>query len=92
MSTALEVEKAIETLPPEELSKLREWFAERESTLAAPSPSLAPLIRTKSVPRSATWRAPPACVAQNTKCRTKPTDFFPVRLMCNPSAPCKTFN
>lgn len=35
MSTALEIEKAIETLPPEELGKLREWFAERESTLAA---------------------------------------------------------
>ncbi|MDH4475562.1 MAG: hypothetical protein QE274_03740 [Verrucomicrobiaceae bacterium] len=35
MSTALEIEKAIETLPPEELSKLREWFAEREATLAA---------------------------------------------------------
>jgi hypothetical protein len=34
MSTAFEIEKAIETLPPEELSKLREWFAERESTLA----------------------------------------------------------
>lgn len=35
MSTALEIEKAIETLPPEELGKLREWFAEREATLAA---------------------------------------------------------
>ena len=35
MSTVLEIEKAIETLPPEELGKLREWFAEREATLAA---------------------------------------------------------
>lgn len=37
MSTVLEIEKAIETLPPEEFGKLREWFAEREATLAASS-------------------------------------------------------
>jgi hypothetical protein len=35
MSTVLEIEKAIETLPPAELGQLREWFAEREATLAA---------------------------------------------------------
>jgi hypothetical protein len=37
MSTVLEIEKAIETLPSEELGQLREWFAEREATLAASS-------------------------------------------------------
>lgn len=35
MSTALEIEKAIEALPQEELGKLREWFVEREATLSA---------------------------------------------------------
>ncbi len=28
MSTAIEIERAIERLPPEELARLREWFAE----------------------------------------------------------------
>lgn len=37
MSTVLEIEKAIETLPPEELGQLRLWFVEREATLAASS-------------------------------------------------------
>lgn len=35
MSTVLEIEKAIEALPKEEFGKLREWFAEREASLAA---------------------------------------------------------
>lgn len=35
MSTVLEIEKAIEALPKEELGKLREWFSEREASLAA---------------------------------------------------------
>ncbi len=37
MSTVFEIEKAIETLPPQEYSQLREWFAEREATMAASS-------------------------------------------------------
>ena len=28
MSTAIEIERAIEKLPPEELARLRAWFAE----------------------------------------------------------------
>jgi hypothetical protein len=35
MSTVLEIEKAIEKLPPGEFSQLREWPAEREAMLAA---------------------------------------------------------
>lgn len=35
MSTVLEIEKAIEKLPPGEFGQLREWLAEREAMLAA---------------------------------------------------------
>jgi len=31
MSTAVEIEKAIEKLPPEELAQLRAWFAQFDS-------------------------------------------------------------
>lgn len=41
MSTALEIEKAIEALPQEELGKFREWFNEREATLAASASTFA---------------------------------------------------
>ncbi|MFN7562438.1 MAG: hypothetical protein ACK5TH_11715 [Prosthecobacter sp.] len=35
MSTVLEIEKAIERLPGEQLGELREWFAEYDATVSA---------------------------------------------------------
>ncbi len=35
MSTVLEIERAIEQLPPEQLTELRDWFDEYAGTLAA---------------------------------------------------------
>jgi hypothetical protein len=35
MSTVLEIEQAIETLPREQWHELREWFIEHDATVAA---------------------------------------------------------
>jgi hypothetical protein len=40
-----DIEEAILKLPPEELAKLRRWFAEFESGMAPPKPAEPPVVK-----------------------------------------------